>query len=150
MEFENAFFPGKTFSVNSNLNFLELPINFMYKLPLNAVSLYAGAGPSFGYGISGKLKATGWDYTEVEGDQVPDIIEVNETLDAFKKEDKGGAELKRFEFSANAIIGAQFRNGLYVNAGYTLGFTNLVKEDQYKNRGVQLTVGFLLPGKGSL
>ncbi len=147
LEYQTDDFPGKTFSVNSNLNYLELPLNFVYKFPLKSMTLYVGAGPSFGYGISGKLKATGYIYSEVEGDQVPDIIEVKTELDAFKKEADNGAEFKRFDISANAVAGLELKNGLYVNAGYMLGFSNLLKDDSYKNRGIQLTVGFLFPGK---
>jgi hypothetical protein len=132
---------GKVNSVNTTLNYLELPVNFVYKIPMQASTVYFGAGPSLGYGISGKMVAKGW---EVEDDEP---IAINESVDAFKKEDDGGAELKRLDLSANAIAGVEFKNGLYVNAGYMMGLTNLMQDDKYKNRGLQLTVGFMFPSR---
>ncbi|HEX8277271.1 MAG TPA: porin family protein [Segetibacter sp.] len=138
-EYENPEIEGKIFSVNTTLNYVELPVNFVYKIPTQSATVYFGAGPSLGYGISGKMVAKGW---EIEGNQP---VAVNESLDAFKKEDKGGAGLKRLDVSANALAGIEFKNGLYVNAGYMMGLSNLIKEDKYKNRGLQLTVGFMFP-----
>lgn len=140
IEFTN-FGTDKKSTVKSTLNYLELPVNLVYKIPMNGKSIYFGAGPSFGYGISGKMKYNG--YEVLEGVPHP----VNESADAFKKEADGGADMKRFDISANAIAGVQFDNGLFVNAGYLMGLTNLQKGDgdKYKNRGIQLTVGFLLP-----
>lgn len=130
----------KKSTIKSNLNYLELPVNLVYKVPVGSASLYFGAGPLLGYGISGKMKFHG--YESIEGVS----HEVNESTEAFKKESAGGAGLKRFDLSANANAGLQFNNGLYVNAGYLMGLTNLVDKDgKYKNRGILLTVGLLLP-----
>lgn len=132
---------GKTSTIKSTLNFVELPVNLVYSIPTNGSSIYFGAGPSVGYGISGKMKYQGYMI-----DDGGDATFVNETADAFKAEDKGGAGLKRFDVSANAIAGIKFDNGIYVNAGYLLGLTNLgEKDNKYKNRGILLTLGFLLP-----
>jgi hypothetical protein len=71
---------------------------------------------------------------------------ISETSDAFKKEAQGGGGLKRFDLSANANAGIQFDNGIFINGGYLYGFTNLgEKDNKYKNRGILLTLGFLLP-----
>ena len=131
---------GKTNTLKSTLNYLELPVNLVYTIPMNGVSVYFGAGPSIGYGISGKMKFNG--YMAGQGGSHP----VTETTEAFKKEDKGGAGLKRFDLSANANAGIQFDNGIFINGGYLYGFTNLgEKDNKYKNRGILLTLGFLLP-----
>lgn len=141
VEFTTTEVAGKTSTIKSTLNYLELPVNLVYKIPMNGMSVYFGAGPSFGYGISGKMKYQG--YLATEGVVVP----VNETTDAFKKEDNGGAGLKRFDLSANVNAGLQLDNGVYVNAGYLAGLSNLgdAGDGKYKNRGILLTVGFLLP-----
>jgi len=132
---------GKKTKVKTTLNYVELPVNLVYKIPMNGMSVYFGAGPSVGYGISGKMKYEGYMATEGGGS-----IPVNESSDAFKKEDKGGAGLKRFDLSANANAGVQFDNGLFINAGYLAGLTNLGDNDgKYKNQGILLTVGVLLP-----
>lgn len=144
-EYQIPVFGNKQFKVNSNLNYLELPVNVVYKIPVNNMTAYVGAGPSVGYGISGKIKVNGWDYVEGEGENPGEIVAAKQTLDAFKKENKGGAGMQRFEVSANALAGVEFKNGLYINAGYMAGLTNLIKEQTYKHRSILLTVGFMLP-----
>jgi hypothetical protein len=62
--YQTAEFEDKPFTISSTLNYLELPIQAIYKIPLNNMKIIVGAGPSFGYGIGGKLKAKGW----MEGD----------------------------------------------------------------------------------
>jgi len=135
-----GFGTDKKSTINSTLNYVELPVNLTYKVPMQGASVYFGAGPSFGYGISGKLKFQGYEATE------GGVIAVNETTDAFTKEDKGGAGMKRFDISANVNAGVQFDNGLFINAGYLAGLSNLTEGDgKYKNKGILLTVGILLP-----
>src|SRR4051812_49403463 len=134
--------PGtdKKSTINSTLNYVEVPVNLVYKIPMKGASVYFGAGPSFGYGISGKLKFQG--YEAIGGV----VHAIDESTEAFTKEDKGGAGMKRFDISANVNAGVQFDNGLYVNAGYLAGLSNLTEGDgQYKNRGILMTVGIMLP-----
>ena len=146
INYETQELPGKTFSVKTTLNYLELPVHAVYKIPFKNMTAFVGAGPSFGYGISGNLKAKGWVETDGEGDEI-DVVPASAKIDAFKKESDDGAEFKRFDISASAIAGVQFNSGLYAHAGYTHGLTNIAKEESYKNRGIQLTVGFLLPSR---
>lgn len=145
LEFEIPIMPGKTHKVTTTLNYLELPVNFVYTIPMESTSFYIGAGPSFGYGISGKTKYKGWEF---QGES-QDIIAVEESSKPFKKDEDGDA-MKRFDISANVNAGVQFNNGLYVNAGYLAGLTNLgYPEQTYKNRGILLTVGVMLGGKNN-
>ncbi|HEX8462735.1 MAG TPA: porin family protein [Segetibacter sp.] len=140
-EFEVPLIPGKKHVINNTLNYLELPVNLVYNLNGESANIYFGAGPSLGYALSGKSKYKGWDF-----DDNNNVVAVEETTDVFKK-DETGAAFKRFDLSANFNAGVQFKNGLFVNGGYLLGLTNLGSNDDgsYKNRGILLTVGFLLP-----
>lgn len=130
--------------MNGKFYYAELPVNLVYNVDLSGGRLFFGAGPSIGMGMFGKMKVTStnpFDPSEKE----------EEKIDAFKKEEDGGAGLKRFDFSATAIAGYQFKNGLYVNAGYLLGFGNLIDSpeegEKMKNRGLQLTVGYFFGKK---
>jgi hypothetical protein len=149
IEYKTELLPGKTSTVKTMLNYLELPVQFVYKIPMNNMTAFIGAGPSIGYGVSGKIKVKGWIYEDNEGDETDELIEIAESVDAFKKEADGGAELKRFDLSAHAVAGVEFKSGFYVNAGYMAGLANLAKssDDKFKTRGIQLTVGFLFPSK---
>lgn len=137
----DSFMPS--ISATNKLFYAELPVNLVYNVNLSSGKLFFGAGPSLGYGLFGKSKVT---YTNPFD---PSEKEVEES-DAFKKEEDGGAGFKRFDLSANAIAGYQFNNGLFVNAGYTLGFSNLVDSEDgesFKNRGLQLTIGYFFSKK---
>ncbi|RYF79312.1 MAG: PorT family protein [Chitinophagaceae bacterium] len=129
--------------VDNKFYYAELPVNLVYNVATSSGKLYFGAGPSVGFGLSGKAKVTStnpFDPSEKE----------EEKVDAFKKEDDGGAGYKRFDLSANAIAGYQFNSGLFVHAGYLLGLSNLVDSqdgESMKNRGLQLTIGYFFGKK---
>lgn len=125
--------------LNANLNYVELPVLMQYRVPLHNASLFFAAGPSVGYGVSGKVKIT--STTTVEGQTQTRV----DKIDAFKSEAKGGAGLDRFDFSANAIAGIEFRSGLSINAGYLQSLKSIAEGDgKYKSNGVQLTLGYWL------
>ncbi len=128
--------------ITNNLYYAELPVVATFNVPLQNSKLFFGAGPSLGVGLFGKSKAT---YTLNFSGLPPE----SETMksDAFEDD---GAGFKRVDLSANAIAGIQWNSGLYVNASYLHGFSNLIADEDdgsYKNRTVQLTVGFLLGKK---
>jgi hypothetical protein len=129
--------------VDNKFYYAELPVNLVYNVNLSTGKLYFGAGPSIGLGLFGKTKVTSVNPFD------PSEKEVEE-FDAFKKEEDGGAAYKRLDFSANAIAGYQWNSGLYVNAGYMLGISNLVDSEDgesMKNRGLQLTIGYFFTKK---
>ena len=132
-------FPSVT--LTNKLFYAELPVTLTYNIGSSNGKFFFGAGPSLGYGLFGKAKVT-------TSDPFNPGEKETESFDAFKKEEKGGAGYKRFDLSANAIAGFQWNSGLYVNAGYLLGLSNLASgaEDgqSVKNRGLQLTVGKFL------
>lgn len=122
--------------LQTTLNYLELPVLVQYTVPLNKMNLFFAAGPSLGYGISGKIKLT--TTGTVEGQPVNTTDKIN----AFKSEDKDGAGMKRFDISANAIAGLEFENGMFVHAGYLGSLKSITEESKYKNYGFQLTLGY--------
>ncbi len=128
----------------NKLYYAELPVHLTFNKEALCGKVFAGAGPSIGYGLFGKSKA---NYTVITPG-MPTHTE-NESVDVFKKGDDGGG-FKRLDMSASFIAGLQFNSGLYVNAGYLLGLSNALPKsdgDSYKNRGLQLTIGMFLKGK---
>lgn len=121
----------------TKLNYLQVPLNLMYTSSGSAIKFFAGAGPYFSYGISGKLKATSTTHyssgeTEVEKDE----------SDAFKKVE-GESLFKRADVGVGAIAGVKFPNGMFANVGYQYSLANISKGDgSYKSRGLQLTIGY--------
>ncbi len=123
--------------LNTTLNYVEVPVLVQYRVPLHNASLFFAAGPSVGYGVSGKVKIT--STTKVEGQTQTRV----DKIDAFKSEAKGGAGLDRLDFSANALAGVEFKNGLFVNAGYLQSLKSIANGDgKYKNNGIHLTLGY--------
>ena len=127
-----------------NMNYVELPVIFAYNFNLPNSKIYVGAGPSFGAGISGKSKS----HFTVTMPGMPPFSETEE-VETFKKDEDGGADFKRFDFSANVIAGIQLNNGFFVNAGGLFGLSNLSRDSgsRYRNIGGQLTIGYLLNRK---
>lgn len=128
------------FEGKSTLNYLQVPVNFLYNFPAGDNQFYVGAGGYASYGLSGKNKIT----TTVKMNNGEKEVESDDS-DPFEKDgDETG--LKRGDFGVNALAGIKFVNGLFVNVGYQLGLSNISggEEGEYKNRGLQLTLGYFL------
>jgi hypothetical protein len=123
--------------LENNLHYVQVPVNFLFKAPVSMVTLYAGGGAFFNYGISGKTKST-LTYNMPDGE----VFSETEKVDAFKKEEDGGAGLKRTDFGVAALAGLQFGK-FFANVGYQFSLSNSVEAEggEYKNRGLQLTIG---------
>lgn len=126
--------------IENSLNYVQVPVNFLYTIPVFRMQFFAGAGGYINYGISGKSKAR-LSYTMSDGHESVTI----EEADAFKKEEDGGAGLKKTDYGVGALAGIRLGNGLFANVGYQMSLANIDgSEDNgtYKNRGLQLTIGF--------
>jgi len=125
-----------------NLNYIEVPVLLVYNLKSNSNKWYVGAGPSFGYGISGKAEVF---QTIPESSQVqPGFFSVK----AFKDVEDGGLGLKRFDFGINAMIGMRVLEKGSIQLGYLHGLSNVASKeyysgDKYNNRSIMLTIGYL-------
>ena len=133
--------PATDFQVKAEntLHYLQLPANVLYNIPVGKVTIFAGVGGFINYGIDGTTKQTTRQFMQ---DGSVDVTV--EDLKAFKKEDQGGAGLKKFDYGASALAGVKFNNGLFTNLGYQLSLADISEgEGKYKNQGFQVSVGFL-------
>lgn len=131
------------------LNYIEMPLNVIYKLPVGKGNFFFGLGPSIAYGISGRNKLTDPnDPTNNENKAV--------TFDG--KKDPGNDpryddkyHLKAFDFGANILAGYKLKMGVFFKLGYTYNFPDLDPNDYngYKNRGLNICAGYLFGGSGS-
>ena len=131
-------------SFKANLYYAELPINLAINGSLKSGKYFFGFGPSIGLGLTGTVKTT-----ETYQDPGQPVQTDSEQFDAFTAHDDDGGGFKRLEVSGNIIGGIQWNNGLYVNAGYLIGFTNSIRDDEgsYKNKGFQITLGMFFSKK---
>ncbi len=134
----SADFGGGVTSIEGEetLNYMEIPLNVVYNFPAGAHQVFLGAGPSIGYGLSGKNKAT--------------VMEPGQPTTTEKNDVKfGGDEVnddyKALDFGANILGGFKMNNGLFFKAGYTFGLSNISNDSEtsYKNKGFAFSVGYM-------
>jgi opacity protein-like surface antigen len=108
--------------VTTNLMYLEVPVNAVYYIPTGYTgSVFVGAGPYAGLGLSGKVKG---------GDESMDI-EFGSNAD----------EMKRFDWGFNFLLGYKLNNGFLINGGYGLGLGNLSNVDGITSNNRVFSVG---------
>jgi len=92
------------------LNYLEVPVNFLYKVPAGNGKVFFGGGPYLGYGLSGKGKSSDGTTTDVTFGSTAD-------------------DIKNPDYGINLLAGYQFSQGLAINVNYGLGLANLSNDD---------------------
>ena len=126
---------------NTSLNYLELPLNFLYQANAGTGKFFAGAGPSLAFGLGGKAKNT-----ETENGVT---LKSEEDINFGNKEDD---DFKPLEIGANILAGYEFSNGIFVAANYNLGLNDIAADGSdatAKNRYFGVKVGFKFGGKAT-
>lgn len=136
------------YKLTSNPLYLELPVNFVFKIPFgNGNRLFLGAGPYIAMGIGGKTKG---EYQSLSGTSSyeKDIEFNNDDPFTTGQEDASVNKLRRFDYGANALAG--FETGKFmigVNYGYGLAkiaSTQANDDDQNKHRVWSISLGIQL------
>jgi hypothetical protein len=126
--------PDEDFKYKTTINYLELPLNFVYNTHSAKGKFFIGAGPSLNIALSGKYKITGM--SEESGKLK---FGSDETVDDYKA----------FDASINAIAGYQFSGGFFIAANYNFGITNISpgsnEKDHIHYYGIR--IGYMFPGK---
>ena len=124
-------------SLKMNPLYLELPVNFVVKLPVTTgTNFFVGAGPYGALGIGGKYKAT----ATVAGAS-------GETTRNIKYGSDNEADLRRFDYGVNALAGLEI-DRVMLNVNYGLGLSKIVpntddfRNDKNKYRVLSVNVGF--------
>ena len=119
-------FLGEEYTSKWGLNYLEVPLNLVYKPVLGTGNLIVNFGPYLGYGIGGKYK-----------DDIADDIE-------FGSDDTDN--YKPFDMGANIGFGYQLGMGLSFKLNAQLGLINIKPEGDsdnlIKNNGFAFSVGY--------
>jgi len=121
----------------ARLNYLELPVNFLYKRALGPGKIFAGFGPYLAYGVGGKIKTNYEHYGHVESE-----VKFKNKKDI----DANIAYVKPFDAGANFIAGYELKMGLLFSVNYSLGLTNTspYESETEKNHYLGISVGYLL------
>lgn len=124
-----------------NPQYLELPVNLVFKTPTGGARFFAGAGPYVAMGIGGKFKGDGvvdFSRSIVWSDDDP-LTEEEEGAGVFRA--------KRFDYGLNALVGVEVKN-LVISANYGLGLAkiqstaNSSSNDNNKHRVLSFTLGY--------
>jgi len=101
---------GITEKIKFSVNTIEVPFNFVYKAGGSNGNFFIGAGPSFAFALSGKLK-----YEDNNNSLTEDIKFGNTDND----------DMKGFDMGMNLMTGYCFQNGLLFTVNYNAGLSNL-------------------------
>ncbi len=134
---KGAKFSDSDGEVTQTLNYVDLPLNFLYNAPAGKGKFFAGLGPVVNYGISGKVKMT------MTGE--PELSE-----DVKFGNDEAEDHYKPFEFGGNILAGYEFSNGVFAAASYNAGLSNIAVggdgDNSVKNRHFGVKIGFKFGG----
>jgi hypothetical protein len=144
--------PTENFYAKQTTNpfYIEVPVNFVIKLPFNDEShFFFGAGPYGALGIAGKAK-TDRKVLNFTSHTENNIEFSNDDPSTFGEEEGTGlGVLKRFDYGLNGVVGVEGKS-LVLSAGYGLGLaklqsgSNSSSDNNNKHRVLNFTVGFKL------
>ncbi len=122
------------------LNYLEMPLNVVYKYPLGKGRITAGLGPYIALGLNGT-----YTYNIMQDGRT--LTKHSKDVQFTRKDNDNLAVLRMhpWDAGANFAVGYEFENGLMLGANYSLGMTDNDRSEftSSKNRYVGLTLGFL-------
>lgn len=127
MESENFDLKLKT-----RINYLELPINFMYKPEVGNGNIFIGFGPYIAYGLGGKS-----ELADDNGNKLSSDIEWgNDNM----------SQMKRLDAGANFQFGYEFPMGFNIGLHTDLGLVNVRgngdDDNSFRNTSFGVSVGY--------
>ncbi|HMI04656.1 MAG TPA: porin family protein [Pedobacter sp.] len=140
---------GSATNLRVKADYLELPVNFLYKPKLGMGRLLLGAGPYVAYGTGGSWKS---DTDIIIGDIVSKGNgNVAFRNDASVRNDSEYNYGRPFDYGFNATVGYEFRECLSLQITGTAGIANLVPHfngyqpgGSLRNRGLGISIGYKL------
>lgn len=111
------------------LNYIEIPLNLVYKSAGRRGHFIAGGGPSLAFGISGTVK-------------------LNQQQTAIHFGGKAEYDLKVFDLGANMLTGYELNNGFSILLDINAGLINVaVLQSQWLNNYASLRFGYFFNHK---
>ena len=112
-------------------NYLEIPVNFLYRAPVHKGSVFIGGGPYVAFGLSGSAPLT-----DVNGQPANQTEAVHFG--------SGQDEIHNPDFGINFIGGYQFASNVTLSVQYGLGLQNLSNETQVRihNQALGFSLGY--------
>ncbi|MCX6272369.1 MAG: porin family protein [Bacteroidetes bacterium] len=128
----------RPYKYKSNINYLEIPVNGLYKFGAGPAIIFIQAGPYLGYALSAKLKADEKIFQNEDGT-------LTDKYDLKIGTDKEKDDLKPLDFGINVGAGVEFK-GITFGLQYGLGLANIspyTEDDtKIKNKVIGISVGY--------
>ncbi len=131
-----------TTTTTFNPQYLELPVNLVFKAPISETSrFFVGAGPYAAMGISGKYKLK-----SDLGSRSYDIEFNDDDPLTQEQEDAGAYKVRKFDYGVNVLAGLEL-DRFVISANYGLGLAKIYASDdnsdndKNKHRVLSLSVG---------
>ncbi|WP_425373716.1 outer membrane beta-barrel protein [Mucilaginibacter celer] len=123
------------------LNYIQVPVNFIYHFKVQGGKLFIGAGPYISKPLSGRF-TTPPDHPSPASSQ---FSATDPDIDA-KFGSEPGKNFKAFDSGINALAGFEFSNGIIINAVYNAGLSNIQTDkylyDSTKTRSLGISLGY--------
>lgn len=128
-------------TTTTNLSYIEVPLNLVYKAQLGNGFFMLGLGPYIGYGIMGKSKTEGGSVSVEMDIEFQNVVEIGDPIAPYYKAlDAGG----------NILFGFEMAGGIFAQANAQLGMLKINPEykilsddkSSFKNTGFGLSLGY--------
>ena len=119
------------YNVTASVNYLEIPMNAIYKIDLSGAKMLISAGPYLGFALSGKYKGTekGYDFNE--------SIKIGNNAD--------NDDIKSLDYGLNIGVGAEIKQ-ITIGLQYGLGLANIStytrEGTKSSNKAIGISVGY--------
>jgi hypothetical protein len=128
---------GTSHDIKLRVNYIEVPLNLVYRGQLGNNFVLLGFGPYAAFAINGKMS-------------YQDVKQNVEFTNSVNDDTPAGTYLRRFDAGANIFAGYELANGIFLQVDTQLGLLNVNPEDKsvtndksiLKNTGFGLTVGY--------
>jgi len=126
----------------TNLSYIEMPLNLVYKAALGNGSFMLGFGPYVAYGIGGNVKTEGGALSLDQDVEFTNVVESGDPLLV--------PYYKAFDAGGNIFAGYEMANGIFVQLDTQFGMLNINPEykaltddkSSTKNTGFGLSLGY--------
>jgi hypothetical protein len=129
-------------SSTTKLNYVEVPLNMVYKASLGKGFFMLGFGPYVSYGISGNVKTVSGSVTLDRDVKFKSVVETGDNILV--------PYYKAFDAGANIFVGYEMASGLFLQLDTEFGMLNINPEykilatdkSSTKNTGFGLSLGY--------
>ena len=135
-------FLGMDMSVEYNISYIELPMNFLYKPMLGNGHFLLGFGPYLAYGIGGKAKFTIGTLSTEE--------KIVFTKDYTPEDQNDWKYFKNLDYGGNLFFGYELSSGISLQVNTQLGLAKINADNktlsnnksEFRNTGFGLSLGY--------